>query len=144
MFNARSESVATSRAFRGPFHRQRAILPASSFIEWQKLESRKQPYDIRVQNKAIAFAGVWDRWEREGEEIYSCSIITTDAAPQFAHIHSRMPVMLKTADFDAWLNPEQEMEALAPLLAAQLPDIMELTPSAPGPTTPGTKSQWRQ
>jgi putative SOS response-associated peptidase YedK len=35
MFNARSETLARSRAFGQPFKRQRGIVPMSSFIEWR-------------------------------------------------------------------------------------------------------------
>lgn len=33
MFNARAETIDTSRAYKGPFRHHRAIIPAASFIE---------------------------------------------------------------------------------------------------------------
>jgi len=128
MFNARAESVATSRTFRGPFARQRAILPASSFIEWQKQGGDKIPYDIKVQAGAIAFAGIWDVWQKEGAEIFSCSIITTEAVPQFSHIHQRMPLILHKTDYDNWLNPSQNVETLLPTVIPLKQATLELTP----------------
>ena len=35
MFNARAENLETSRAYKGPYHHSRCIIPASSFIEWK-------------------------------------------------------------------------------------------------------------
>lgn len=59
MFNARSETLAKSWAFRGPFKRTRAVIPATSFIEWQKTAGGKQPNLIEQQESALAFAGLW-------------------------------------------------------------------------------------
>jgi len=128
MFNARAETVATSRAFRGPFKHQRAIIPASSFIEWQKRDGQKIPYDIRPVDAAIAFAGLWDHWQQGETEVYSCALITTEAVPQIRHIHSRMPVMLDEAGIDLWLDPNQKGSDLLPLLQPALPSELLLTP----------------
>jgi len=126
MFNARSESVASNRAFRGPFKRQRAIIPASSFIEWQRQGGGKNPYQIQPRESAFAFAGLWDLW-RDGEQrLYSCTMVTCAALPQFAHIHKRMPVMLEAADFDRWLDPKIEGEQLADLPVPGLPRALEV------------------
>ena len=35
MFNAKSETLLTSKAFSRPFRSQRGIVPVSSFIEWK-------------------------------------------------------------------------------------------------------------
>ena len=36
MFNARCESLETSRAYQGSFRHKRCIIPAHSFVEWQR------------------------------------------------------------------------------------------------------------
>lgn len=54
----------------------------------------------------IAFAGLWAVWERPGAEpLVSCALLSREAAPGIAHIHHRMPVVLREEDFDAWLSP---------------------------------------
>lgn len=128
MFNARAESVATSPAFRGPFRRQRAILPASNFIEWQPQDNGKQAWQIARPDAAIAFAGLWDCWQRDDQVIYSCTIVTTDAVPQFRHIHKRMPLMLDSAACEQWLDHNQPASAIAPLLQPHLPGPLAVTP----------------
>ncbi|HUE17431.1 MAG TPA: SOS response-associated peptidase family protein, partial [Planctomycetaceae bacterium] len=41
---------------------------------------RKQPFFIhKKDDRRFAFAGLWERWKREHQEIESCSIIVTDA-----------------------------------------------------------------
>ena len=129
MFNAKSETLATSRAFKGPLRHRRCILPASSFIEWTAGEgNRRQPWLIRPVEGAIAFAGLWDLWERDGGHLESCTIITTRAAPGIDRLHSRMPVMLRACDFDAWLDVRAGKPDLARIAAAGLPGDFEIAP----------------
>lgn len=128
MFNARSETLAKSRAFRGPFKRTRAVIPASNFIEWQKTTGGKQPYMIERQDRALAFAGLWDFWERDGEQIYSCSIVTTNAAPNFEWLHKRMPVMLDSDGVAQWLDHDLDSEKLMALFEPTLLAPLMITP----------------
>jgi len=123
MFNAKAETLASSRAFRGPFRHRRCVLPASSFVEWTQAGGRRQPWLIRPEHAAIGFAGLWDVWEKDGNYLESCTIITTDAAPGIERLHGRMPVMLRSEDFERWLDV-----ACAP---AELTDIFQ--PVLPGP-----------
>jgi putative SOS response-associated peptidase YedK len=125
MFNARSETIAHSRAFSEPFHRRRGIVPVSSFIEWRAEEggraSRgKQPYMIGAVDSALALAAVWDRWEGGGQVIESCALVTTAAAPEFEQIHKRMPVMLNGDERGRWLDCAVEIPANDPLFTPRL------------------------
>ncbi len=124
MFNAKAETLATSKAFRGPLRHRRCILPASSFIEWTPSEGRKQPWLIRAEGAAIAFAGLWDVWEKDGNYLESCTIITTDAAPGLERLHRRMPVMLRAEDFARWLDVGVPPKELTDLYRARLPGVM--------------------
>jgi putative SOS response-associated peptidase YedK len=55
----------------------------------------------------VAFAGLYDGWiNSTGEEIYTFTIITTEADPFMARLHNRMPVILRRELEDAWLDPE--------------------------------------
>jgi putative SOS response-associated peptidase YedK len=132
MFNARSESIATSRAYKGPFKYKRGIVPVSSFIEWRSEESGRQPYLIQAEGAALALACVWDCWEGmlDGAEaiIESCSVVTTAAAPEFEQFHKRMPVMLVGGELDEWLNCEHRLPADTPLFSTQLKQNLLVTP----------------
>lgn len=127
MFNARVESVASSRAYATPFKRQRGIIPASSFVEWQKQGEQKQAMEISSASGAMAFAAVWDIWSG-AETVVSCSMLTTAATPAFAPIHKRMPVMLGADQLQPWLDPASSKEALIELCLAGSGESLQATP----------------
>jgi putative SOS response-associated peptidase YedK len=53
---------------------------------------------------------------KKGEVLESCTILTTDANPLMAKIHDRMPVILDSKNYDAWLDPQVEGSVLKGLL----------------------------
>jgi len=110
MINARGETVATKPSFRSAFKRRRCVLPATSFYEWEKLTAKdKQRWRIhRVDETPLAFAGLWEHWEKDGQVIDSCSIVTTEANGFMQRIHDRMPVILELDEVGAWLDPDNE------------------------------------
>ena len=113
MFNARAESLATSRAFRGPYRHHRGIIPASSFIEWRKSEQgSRQPYLITPEEGCFAFAGLWDVWQKQGNYLESCTIVTTEAVPGLRWLHHRMPLLLEPRDMELWLDPDTDQQSL--------------------------------
>ena len=69
MFNARSETLASSRAFRHPFRCQRGVVPMSSFIEWRVEERAKRPWLISSDSGALAIAALWDIWRGDDREL---------------------------------------------------------------------------
>ena len=117
--NARSETIFDSRIFRDLIVSQRCIIPVSGFFEWRTDGKAKRPFAIHLRDTPImSVAGIWDTW-RPGtpEEGRSFSILTTRANEFMSTIHDRMPVILKTSDEDAWLDPEiHEPEILGRLL----------------------------
>jgi putative SOS response-associated peptidase YedK len=107
MFNARSETLTRSPAFRGPFKRQRGLLPMSSFIEWRPEGGVKQPWLISNEEQAMAVAALWDVWEGGEQPLLSCTVVTTAAAPSFKPWHHRMPVLLTPAEQLRWLDNQR-------------------------------------
>ncbi len=103
MINARSETAASTPAFREALKLRRCLIPANGFYEWRA----KQPFCFEVhEGELIAFAGLWDRWKSAtGEWIRSCSILTTTPNAVTSAVHDRMPVILDPSDFDLWLDP---------------------------------------
>jgi putative SOS response-associated peptidase YedK len=65
----------------------------------------------------FAFAGIWDRWQRDGVSITSCAIITTIPNELLATIHDRMPAILTGEAQNTWLCENVELEELKELLA---------------------------
>lgn len=119
MINARGETVAEKPAFRAAFRARRCLIPADGFYEWKTEGGVKQPYRIaRADREPFAFAGLWERWEKapDGVPVETSTIITTDANETLQAIHHRMPVILASADFAAWLDPAAKPADLQALL----------------------------
>ena len=119
MINARAETVHTNRSFKDAFTHQRCIVIADGFYEWLKQGNVKVPYYIRLRSKTpMGFAGLYTIWTSpEGEEIRSCTIITTKADTLLMPVHNRMPAILHPGVFRLWLDPcEHNKETLLPLL----------------------------
>ncbi len=112
MFNARAENLEKSRAFKGPFQYRRALLPASSFIEWSKDDSGKQPWLVQPEEGAFAFAGLWDYWTDGTEHLFSTSMITTAASDSFKSLHGRMPLALDPEQAELWLDESTDMDTV--------------------------------
>ncbi len=105
-FNAVAKRLPESPLYRRPFQCTRCIIPASGYYEWKTEGGRKTPYYIKPVNRAIAFAGLFKRWNYHDVTTYSCSLITTAAHSKLEHIHDRsLPVMLAPGDYDRWLDP---------------------------------------
>jgi len=103
--NAKGETVASKPFFRSAFRKSRCLIPANGFYEWQRAGKQKQPYYFRLKDaELMAFAGLWDRWEHDGNAIESCTIITTDANEVMKPVHDRMPVVLGPDAYEAWLQ----------------------------------------
>jgi len=105
--NARSETVATTPAFRDSFARKRCLIPADGFYEWETPEKGRAPHWVyRADGHPMVFAGIWaSRLDPEsGEWRRTCSIITKDAEGVISSIHDRMPVALVPEVWGAWLD----------------------------------------
>jgi putative SOS response-associated peptidase YedK len=118
MINARADTLAERPAFRTPFQRRRCLIPATGFYEWKAGPGKaKQPYHIhRTGQGLLAFAGLWDRWDKGPGPVESCTIITTTPNPLMQTIHDRMPVILSPDQWNIWLNHDIPIEAAQSLL----------------------------
>jgi putative SOS response-associated peptidase YedK len=105
--NAMSETAATKPAFREAMKMRRCLIPADSFYEWVLGPKQRQPYSFGMADDSIfAFAGLWERWkDTTGQQILSCTILTTSPNTLLAEVHDRMPAILRPDDYDLWLDP---------------------------------------
>lgn len=107
MINARAETVAEKPSFRNALKSRRCLVLANGFYEWQKTGAAKQPHYICMRDqRPMAFAGLWESWDKGDEPLESCTIITTTANELVAPIHHRMPVILNTDRQTDWLSGE--------------------------------------
>ena len=108
LLNARAETIAEKPAFRAAVRERRCLIPADGFYEWTTDASgARLPWFFRRSDGApIAFAGVWQDWEREGERLSTCAIVTTEAKGSLTQVHHRVPVILRPEDWALWLGEE--------------------------------------
>jgi putative SOS response-associated peptidase YedK len=130
MFNARSETLGKSPAFRHPFKSQRGLVPMSSFIEWRPEGGVKQPWLVTNEQQALAVAALWDIWEGGEQPLLSCTLVTTDAPPQFEPWHARMPLLLAPDECGRWLDNTREIPPDDPLFRRELKMPLRLQPLA--------------
>lgn len=118
LINARAETVDMKPAFRAAFKKRRCLLPASGFYEWSRTtDGKKQPhYLTSSQGRPLAFAGLWEGWNSpSGEQVYSCTIITTRPNQVVRPIHDRMPAILAAPDYLRWLSGDVSVQELLEL-----------------------------
>ena len=156
--NAKAETLATSPTFREAFKRRRCLIPLDGFYEWQSINARsRQAYAVSLKNSSLfAVAGLWDRWKDKatGQALETFTLITTDPNELMEPFHNRMPVILRSADYDRWMQaadperlpvdllrpfPEDEMAAwkVGPAVGNvrnDSPDLIE--PQTEGPAQP--------
>lgn len=128
MINARSETLADKASFKHSFKRKRCLIIADSFYEWKREGNSKRPVRIRLKNdQPFAMAGLWERWKSpSGEEINSCTIITTIPNKLMEPIHDRMPVILNPEDEKVWLDRSiEDTNLLNQLLVPYAAEEME-------------------
>jgi putative SOS response-associated peptidase YedK len=108
MINARGETVAEKPSFRSAIKTRRCLIPADGFYEWVTTDGGKRPHYIHfADGRPFAFAGLWERWDKGGDQpLDTCTIITTTPNRLVAGFHDRMPVILPPDHFAEWLKPE--------------------------------------
>lgn len=130
--NARAESIRTSPTWREPIKKRRCLVPASGFYEWQKIDAKtRKPFAITLTDSSLfAFAGLWDAWkDPDGGWLQSFSIVTTEANETMSAVHTRMPVILHSRDYDRWLSREITEQPPVDLLRPFESDQMEMSPA---------------
>lgn len=130
LINARAETVAEKPAFRKSFQKHRCLVLADGFYEWDKKGGKRIPYRVMLKNEEpFAFAGICDYWkDKEGNELKSFSIITTDANQLIEKIHDRMPVILSREDEKVWLDPQLDIKEAIKMLKPFPAEEMKMYP----------------
>ena len=107
LINARAETAAEKPVFREAWKCHRCVFPASWYFEWDH-DERKRPgmkYALRPEgNRMIRLAGLY----RMEEGIPAFVVLTCAADERIAWMHDRMPVLLGTAEAEAWISPDND------------------------------------
>lgn len=125
LINARAETIAEKPAFRAAARARRCLVPASGFYEWTKdAEGNRLPWYIHpVEGDLLAFAGVYQVWDKGDAPLTTCAIVTTGANAPMQQIHHRMPVVLAEQDWALWLG--ENGHGAATLMTAAPDDALD-------------------
>lgn len=132
LINARSETAAAKASFRAAMRHRRVLVPASGFYEWKKTGRKDaQPYWVRPRSGGlVAFGGLMETYaEPGGGEIDTAAILTCAANSEIAHIHERMPVVIRPEHFSRWLDcVGNEPRDVADIMQPVAPGFFEAIP----------------
>ncbi len=129
LINARAETVDSKPSFRSAFKSRRCLIPANGWFEWVREGGGKSPRFLSMADGSTAsFAALWERWGGDGDAIESFTIITTEAAPDLAHVHARQPAIVDPSRFDDWLDPDAPKEALLGIVRPPHPGPYDVRP----------------
>ena len=128
--DARSETAAEKPAFRTAARDRRCLIPASGFYEWTKDGAgNRLPWYFRPpEGGIVAFAGVWQDWERGEDRFTTCAIVTTEANERMSAIHHRQPVTLRPEDWAELIVEAPSVED--PVFGFQVPQKCEDIPDS--------------
>lgn len=128
VINARGETLTQKIMFQPLLKTKRCLVPATGFYEWKRTEGKKIPYYFELKSKDLfAFAGLYDEWKNENNEVIkSYTIITTTPNALVEKIHNRMPVILKKKYEINWINSKiNDISGLLSLLTPYPSEEME-------------------
>ncbi|MGQ0744060.1 MAG: SOS response-associated peptidase [Acidimicrobiales bacterium] len=124
--NARAEGIESNRLFGPALARRRCLVVVDGFYEWTR-GSRRQPFYFHSPaDSFLTLAGIWERsGSPGGESSVTVAIVTTEANPDVAEVHRRMPVVVGPQDWDRWLDrtltdPAQLADVMTPAPAGTL------------------------
>lgn len=124
LINARSETLKEKPAFREAFVKRRCILPLSLFFEFDETSR----YRVWLKSGGtMGVAGLWEARRWDGEPLVTCTLITTEPNALVAKVHDRMPAILRSEDYEGWLdNTKYSLKALRAMLAPYPAEEMDL------------------
>lgn len=118
--NAQSKRLMES-IWQESFLKRRCLIPADTFIEWQTEGKRKLPWVFSMSdNELFALGGVCRHWRsRDRKQVMDTFAIITvepnELVSETTH-HDRMPLIVKRADWQRWLEPSDPQQPPIDLL----------------------------
>lgn len=104
------------------------------FLLGRERRGGKCPFHVSMKDGLpMTFAGLWESWKSpEGQNVETCTILTTAANKFVAPIHDRMPVILHPCEYDTWLDKDQhDPEKLRRLYQPYPADLMTMNQVSP-------------
>jgi len=79
----------------------------------------------------VVFGGLWSVWGTTDDKVLTCSIVTTAAVGELCDVHDRMPLLLASERWHAWLTATTALEALLAPPSAEQVAALEIRPVGP-------------
>ncbi|PFH50006.1 hypothetical protein AMATHDRAFT_146348 [Amanita thiersii Skay4041] len=105
--NARAENLVNGGGMWSNIKgKNRCAVVCQGYYEWLTKGKVKLPHFTKMKDgNLMLLAGLYDHAVINGQSLWTFSIVTTDANPDFAWLHDRQPVILSTPEsLNAWLD----------------------------------------
>ena len=115
LLNARAETAGVKPTFRKAWTRNRCIVPASYYFEWEHFLSptgaKKTGDKYMIQPDGHTFTWLCGLYRIENG-MPQFVILTKEPADNLRWLHDRMPVMLPEEMIENWVRPESDPAGL--------------------------------
>ena len=114
LINSVAEEVTTKRSFKQAFATARCLVPMNAWYEWPVIDGQKTRYRIAMKDRpGFGAAGLYELskdWDT-GEPVETYTILTVSPGQNtpLAGVHDRAPLILQAKDYDAWLDPNNQL-----------------------------------
>lgn len=145
------ETADTVPALRASFQSRRCLIPADGIFEWARSAAGdRKPMLIRLlglANRAapctFGIAALFDRWQAKESStaIESCTMLTVPSNGKVRPFCERMPAVIRTQDYSAWLGEGAELSladarSIKDLCRAWPDELTSVTPVGPSVNSP--------
>ena len=131
LFNARVETADRKPTFRELWAKNRCVVPASYYFEWQHLihpSGKKQTgdkYMIQPKDSTLTLlAGLYRLEEKDGLLLPHFTVLTREPSEELRFIHDRMPVILREDMVSEWLDPGTSLPAVREIAERSVTDMI--------------------
>ncbi len=107
VFNAMSEKLASSYAWRFSFKERRCLIPMSSWDEWPETGAGKQRVRVSMPGEPVFMAaGIYDvsTDPKTGAKVPVYTMCTVPPNAFLGTVHDRAPMVLLPSQYEAWLS----------------------------------------
>lgn len=122
---APAESMGDKPSAQSALTQRRCLVPGDSFYAWRQVSKKGRIAHRFVfeNNKAVAFAGIWEEFEDDNEEVvHTFKLLTTVAPGNINQITTRIPLILNVKDEAIWQDPTAGIDELLALLSTAPPN----------------------
>jgi putative SOS response-associated peptidase YedK len=116
---AEQETLMEKTSSKIALQSSRCLIPADGYYDWKKISKKGRVAHRLIfgNNDIVGFAGLWEEFEDDKEEVaHTFKIITTAANGVIAPMNHRMPAIIAAADEKAWLDQNTTAEKALELI----------------------------